>query len=295
MASDFATNPTTTTTYNDVSYAAIITDQVLDALMATVVTPQFLQMHDLSGQASNAVKIPKADKFTAAALSEGTEVANTALTSASVTITAAEIGIQATVTDVLEVSDIPAAHGARLRQLGRALADKVDVDICVLFGGFSTVVGTTGVNLSLQNILDAIYNLELNDADGTGMAVGVLHPRQTADLREAVDAEGGVAYSQIAGPRASELGQASAPGFFGTWMGVPFYQSTNVPENAGPADRLGGMFTSGYALGMAKKWDAKVETMRWPPIRGFVLTATAMYGVGEIEDLAGVEIATDTN
>ena len=104
--------------------------------MAAVVTPQFLAFYDLQGQPSVAIDIPQAVKETAAALTEGTEVTNTALDTNKVTLTAAEIGIQATVTDVLEMSDIPAAHAGRLRILGRAMADKLDVDITVLFGGF---------------------------------------------------------------------------------------------------------------------------------------------------------------
>lgn len=292
MASDFATNPTTTTTYDDVSYTAVITDVVMDALMAAVVTPGFLDFYDISGEASKAVKIPKADKFTAAALTEGTEVTNTALTSASVTITAAEIGIQATVTDVLEVSDIPAAHGARLRQLGRALADKLDVDICALFDGFSNAVGATTVDLTLANILDAIYTLENADSASMGMTVGVLHPRQVGDIRNALDAEAGVAYTSVGGDRASNFA-SGGPGYFGSWFGIPFYQSTNVPTSNMAADRAGGIFISNYALGMAQKWGARVETMRWPSIRGWVLVATQMYGVGEIQDTAGVEVVTD--
>lgn len=293
MASDFATGFTGTTQYDDVSYSAIITDMVLDALMAAVVTPQHLQFHDLAGQASKAVQIPKADKFTAAAVAEGTELTNTALTDASITITASEVGIQATVTDVLEVSDIPAAHGARLRQLGRAMADKLDVDITALYGGFSNVVGATGVDLSIANILDAIFTLENADAASLGQIVGVLHPRQAADIRSAVDADSGQAYAGVAGARGSVLGPAPGPGFFGAWFGIPFWMSTNVPTVNAGADRAGGIFISDYALGLVNKWTARVEAMRWPPIRGIVLTASAMYGVGEIEDLAGVEVATD--
>lgn len=293
MASDFASNYTGTSAYNDVSYSSIITDMVLDALMAAVVTPPLLQHHDLAGEASATVKIPKADKFTAAGVNEGTELTNTALTSASITISAAEVGIQATVTDVLEVSDIPAAHGARLRQLGRAMADKLDVDICALFAGFSNAVGATGVNLSIANILDAIFTLENADAASLGQIVGVLHPRQAADIREAVDADSGQAYSGVAGARGAQLGPAPGPGFFGAWFGIPFYMSTNVPTANLGADRAGGVFIADYALGMVSKWAARVEAMRWPPIRGIVLTASAMYGVGEIEDLAGVEVTTD--
>jgi len=289
MASDFATSETNTTTYNDVSYTAIITDEVLDALMATVVTPALCDFYDLAGEASNGVKIPKADKFTAAAVAEGTELTNTALTSASVTITASEIGIQATITDVLELSDIPAAHGARLRQLGRALGDKLDVDITALLGGFSTVVGSTTVNIALSNLLDAIYNLEVNDASGLGSLVSVLHPRQTADLRTELEAD---AASLYVGKSDTSIMKAQA-GYFGSWFGIDIFQSSNVPTVNAGEDRGGGVFVRDYALGMAQKWAAKVETMRWAPIRGWVLVATAMYGVGEVEDSAGVEVATD--
>lgn len=257
--------------------------------MAVVVTPALLDFYELAGEASTAIKIPKADKFTAAAVAEGTELTNTALTSASVTITSSEIGIQATITDVLELSDIPAAHGARLKQLGRAIGDKMDVDICALFAGFDTSVGSTGVNIALSDLLDAIYNLEVNDAAGLGGLVGVLHPRQTADLRTELEADTSVIYTNTS---PSSITKASA-GYFGSWFGIDIFQTTNVPTANGAADRAGAVFVRDYALGMAHKWSAKIETMRWAPIRGWVLVATAMYGVGEIEDNAGVEVTTD--
>lgn len=289
MASDFATDPTTTTTYDDVSYAAIINDDVYDALMAAVVTPQLLDTFDIMNSPSKAVQVPKADKFTAAAVAEGTETPNTPLTTTKITITASEIGIQATVTDVLEVSDIPAAHGARLRQLGRALGDKMDVDITALFSGFSSSVGTTTVDITLANLLDGIYTLEAADAASLGPLVAVLHPRQTADLRTELEGNNAVIYD---GRSDSDLSKAQA-GYFGSWFGIDIFQSTNVPTANAAADRAGGLFVRNYALGMVKKWDARVETLRWAPIRGFVLVATAMYGVGEVEDSAGVAVITD--
>ncbi len=286
-ATDFESNPTTTTTYNDVSYSAIISEQVKDALMAVVVTPALLDFYDLAGQASKAIKVPKADKFTAGALTEGTEVANTPLTSASVTGTAAEIGIMATVTDVLEVSDIAAAHGARLKQLGRSLGDKIDVDITALFAGFTTSVGTSTVNITLANILDGIYSIEVADAGNLGSLVSVLHPRQTADLRSELEAD---AASLYVGKSDKSI-MASQAGYFGNWFGVDIFQSTNVVTNGGDVE--GALFVRDYALGMVQKWSARVEAMRWPPIRGFVMVATAMYGVFEIEDAAGVDVTTD--
>ena len=288
MASDFATNPTQSPNF-DYQYQALITDEVKDALMATVVTPGLLDYHDLAGDPSVAVKIPKADKFTAATVAEGVELTNTPLTSTSVTLASSEIGIMATITDVLDLSDIPAAHGARLKQLGRAMGDKMDIDICALFQGFSTAVGTSGSALALTNLLDAIYNLEVNDAAGLGSLVGVFHPKQSANLRTELEADASVIYT---GMGKGSLGAASA-GYFGSWFGIDIFQSTNVPSANAGADYGGGVFVRGYALGLVHKWAAKVETMRWAPIRGWVLVATAMYGVGEIEDSAGVNVTTD--
>lgn len=290
-AVDFQVSPSTTTTYNDTVYAAIIADMVLDALMATVVTPPHLRHFDLRNKASKSVDVPKADKFTAAAVAEGTELGNTALTTQKVTGTAAEIGIMATVTDVLEVSDIPAAHGARLRQLGRAIGDKIDVDVTALYQGFSTSVGTTTVDLAIADILSAIYQLEANDAPKP--FVGVFHPVQINDLRVALETNANSPF-QSNGIRAgtNELGPAGN-GYAGTWFGLDLYFSTNVPTVNAAADRAGGIFSRNYALGLVEKWSSKIVPMYWPPIRGWVLVATAMYGVFEIEDSAGVKVVTD--
>lgn len=291
-AHDFELNPTDTTAYNDVIYAAKITDEVLDALMAAVVTPALLRQEDISGFNSKSVSISKADKFTAAAVAEGVESANTALTTSAVSGTASEIAIQATVTDVLELSDIAAAHGARLKQLGRALADKMDVDICALFGGFSVAVGTSGMAATLGDILDAIYNIEVNDAGGLGSLVGVLHPLQVHNLRTELEADSAAIYQNATGnaQTGSQVLAKRAPGYFGEWMGVEFFQSTNVPTDG--TNREGGVFVRDYALAFIKKYSARVEPMRWAPIRGWVLVASAMYGVMEVEDLAGVAFAT---
>lgn len=288
MASDFATTPTGTAQYDDVIYAAKITDEVLKALMANVVSPALLRMEDISDFNSKSVKITKADKFTASSVAEGQESTNTALTTTAVTGTAAEIAIQATVTDVLELSDIPAAHEARLQQLGRALADKMDVDICSLLSGFSNSVGSSGNSAALADIIDAIYNIEVNDASGLGALVGLIHPIQGFNIRTELEADGGAIYQNASGnaQSGSQVLAMKAPGYFGNWMGVDIFQSTNVPTDA--TDRNGGIFVKDYALAMVKKYSARVEPLRWPPIRGWVLVASAMYGVFEVEDNAGV-------
>lgn len=289
---DFTSNPTNTTSYNDTVYAAIINDDILDALQAAVVTPPLLSQFDLSGQPSKAVDIPIADAASAAAVSEGSELSNTQLTTSKVTLTASEVGIMATITDVLDVSSIATSRGAQMRQLGNAMAQKLDVDICALFSGFSNTVGSTGTDLSLANVFDAIYGLESNNAPGPYVAV--LHPRQIADLRTAINAASGAVFTgQGVRAGSNELGTVEDAGYFGTFMNIDFYQSTNVPTANAAADRAGAVFSKDYALGMVKKWSSKTEIMRWAPIRGFVVVVSSMYGVGEIIDGAGQAVVTD--
>jgi hypothetical protein len=168
----------------------------------------------------------------------------------------------ATITDVLDVSSIAATRGAQMRQMGNAVAQKIDVDICALLAGFGTAVGSSGTNLSLANILSAIYTLEL--ANAPGPYVGVLHPVQIADLRTAIeDSSSGIFTGGSVRGGAAEIGTNEDTGYFGSFMGIDWYQSTNVPTANSAADRAGGAFSKNYALGMVQKWPAKTEIMRW--------------------------------
>ena len=282
-------------TYDEVSYAAWITDEVMAALMARIVSVPLLRAESLVGKASKAYKFPKAAKHTAAAVAEGVESANTALTTTAVTITAAEIAFQATVTDVLDLSEIAGASDSRILSIGRALADKIDVDIMALLAGFTASVGTTTVDLSLDNILDGIYTLEAADAASLGSVVFLGHPRQTGDIRQALKSQQSVANIQhsirFGSGETGKLGPA--PGYFGEWFGVDFYNSTNSPSINAGADRSGALFIRDLALGKVTKYDVRVEPMRWAPIRGWVFVGSADYGVGMIEDAAGVEVVSD--
>lgn len=47
-------------------------------------------------------------------------------------------------------------------------------------------MGASGMAAELADILDAIYNIEVNDASGLGALVGVLHPDQSKDIRDDV-------------------------------------------------------------------------------------------------------------
>jgi len=79
--------------------------------------------------------------------------------------------------------------------------------------------------------------------------------------------------------------------------GVPVYQSSLVPvETGGSAagDYACGIFHKD-ALGLAMMQDIRIETQRQAGIRGYDIVGSAIYGVGELYDNAGVRAIFDSS
>jgi hypothetical protein len=156
--------------------------------------------------------------------------------------------------------------------------------------GFSTSVGTTGVNLTEAQFLEAKATLIGRRIKEPYVAL--LHPIQAFDLMADIGTTltVGTGVDMRAG---TNIQTPDATGDFGTWYGVRVLTSSAVPlANAG-ADRAGGMFGSNRAIGMVEKWASRLEMERDISLRAQELAGTAAYGVGELDDLAGVAIVTD--
>ena len=86
-------------------------------------------------------------------------------------------------------------------------------------------------------------------------------------------------------------------GFMGTLGGVPVYQSSLVPLETGSGaagDYACGIFHKD-ALGLAMMQDIRIESQREATKRGFDIVGSAIYGVGELYDAAGVRGIFDSS
>ena len=279
-------NETTLTTANDLVYAALINESVIDYARASIVVASLVRQFSLEGRPGRVLDVPVWGALSASGVNEGTDLSNTALATDKVTLTAGEVGVMITVTDLLAESDILANLDEYARQLGLAVADKVDSDLCVLFAALNggSAVGTSGSDMTDDNFLEALYTLEAANAPKPYHCV--LHPRQWADLREDIVAATGSPYS------ASAAQEIVNSGFTGVLFGVNVYQASNVPTANTGADRAGAMF-SAEALGLVTKWPARTELERDGSLRATEVVVTACYGVGELVDGFGVPIVTD--
>lgn len=282
-------NETTTATLASFKYAEFISANVIDGTYSKVVMPALVRQENIASDPTLVASVPKWPALTAAAVAEATDLTSSAITPTDQTITASEVGIMTVLTDKAQVSSIISRLAEFGQQLGKAVADKIDADLCALLVALNggTAVGTSGTNMTVANLLSAVNTVE--KADAPMPYVCVLHPQQIHDLRTDLAAATGVIYTSVVNERIG----VTENGYQFDLYNIPIYATTNVPTANTAADYAGGLFSRGVALGMALKWGPKTELERNASLRGTEIVATTCYGVGELVDTYGVPIVTD--
>ena len=230
-------------------------------------------------------------------LTEGDELTPTAITPTSVDITPATTGIAAEITDLLAGSTPNSGFEQYFSQMAGVIVEEMDDDtgalLTALNGG--TAVGSTGVDLTLPDILNALVIHQTNQAVGNPFCM--LHPRQAADLGLDVGGftaaqHGAAAAGTVTTRLVDNLGNVGTNGLVGSVAGVPVYVSPRIPTVNAGADRSGAL-ASPDAITIAKKWIAKSEQQRNALGVGTYLVVSSAYGIGETADNWGVPIESD--
>jgi hypothetical protein len=267
--------------------------------------PAIVNLGDKSGLGSTASKVPLVglDGYDVmGAINEGSATSNTAFTDASAVCTVARQALQYQMSDLARGTDSLGItnHQRFAQSLVVSGAMRLQDMLANLVDNFATVVGTTTVDLTLDDYVDATISLDLLSVPGPYLAM--LHPRQYGDFRNALLSAGGAV--QWMDATAQQL-QLNGQGFKGSFLGVDIVQSSKVPTANGGADRAGGMFGRG-ALAYA--------TLTVPPDPFVPAIYSGMFmieferdaayalskivgnmyaGAVEVEDLRGVSIITD--
>jgi hypothetical protein len=239
-------------------------------------------IYNIDAQPGVTVQVPKYPAIAAAGLTEGTDMSSTTVSTSSVSITVGEVGAQVLLTDMAAMgAGNPADELGTV--LGNAIATKMDTDIIAKFDGFSTSLGATTTELTAAYLFQAAATLRANKAPGR--LVGVFHPYQTYALKANLT-------NTFANPNGGDLqNEAMRNGYVGTIAGIDIYESANVAVD-GSGDAKGAIFAP-EAIAVAMKRDFTIEPQRDASNRAWELNATAIYGVGELDDSYGVEMYFD--
>ena len=234
-----------------------------------------------------AVEVPVYSAVSAAAVSEATDLSNTAIDPSSVTITASEVGVMTTLTDLAR-NAAPRNVAADIGRLfGEAIAKKQDQDLIALFDGFSTAVGDGTTAINAAAIFNALSTLRGNALNINECAV-VLHPKIAYDLKANLT-------NTFANANANDLAnEALRSGFVGSLAGMRIFETSNMSNTGTTGDYKGGAFHRD-AIALAEMQGLKIETQRDASLRADEIVATAVYGVGEIHDTYGVELHHDSS
>jgi N4-gp56 family major capsid protein len=233
-----------------------------------------------------AVEVPVYANVSASAVAEATDLSNTAINPTSVTITASEVGVMTTLTDLARNSAPRNVAGDIGKLFGEALARKQDADLIALFDGFATVLGDGTTAISPAVIFNALSTLRANSLPANECAV-VLHPKIAYDLKSGLT-------NTFAGLDTETSNEALRAGFVGTLAGMRIFETSNMSNTGTAGDYKGGAFHKD-ALAIAMMQDVKIETQRDASLRADEIVATSVYGVGEIHDTYGVELWNDSS
>ena len=281
-------NESTSTTLTEL-YTEIVAEALFVASEQSIMRP-LVRNYAVTG-GGKSVEVPIYSAVSAAAVSEASDLSNTAINPTSVTITCSENGIMTTLTD-LGRNAAPRNVAADIGRLfGEAIAKKIDTDLTALFGGFSTTVGSASTAMSAALIFQAVAKLRAAGVPGDGLNA-VIHPQVAFDLKSGLT-------NTFANPNPGVGNEALRSGLVGQIAGVNIFETSNIADSSGnnpgtTGDYKGAVFHSD-ALGLAMMQDLKIETQRDASLRADEIVATAVYGVGELDDSKGCEVEADSS
>ena len=277
-------NETTSSTLSELY--TNITQEAIFTFQETSVMRPLVTLYPLMGSGKVA-EVPVYPAISAAAVNEATDLSNTAVNPTSATITASEIGVMTTLTD-LGASSASRNVGADIGKLfGEAIAKKVDTDLCALFSSFTTNTGgAAGTELTADLLFKA--QAQLRTLSVPAPYYGVFHPKALFNLKKTLTQAG---YSGTA-TAISEIGnEALRNGYIGRIAGIDVFENANLAID-GSDDSVGGVFHPA-SIGLAMKEDFKVETQRDASLRATEIVASIVYGKAVVKESFGVAITTD--
>lgn len=281
-------NETTSSTLSELF--TNITQEAIFTFQETSVMRPLVTTYPISGSGKT-IEVPVYPTISASAVNEASDLSNTAVNPTSATITASEIGVMTTLTDLARDS-ASRNVGADIGKLfGEAIAKKVDTDLAGLLDDFASANDQGGAGTELT--ADLLFKAQaiLRSANVPAPYYAVFHPKATFNLKKTLTQP---AYTtSSSGYAISEIGnEALRNGYIGRIAGIDIFENANIAIDAYD-DSFGGVFHP-QSIGLALKEDFKVETQRDASLRATEIVASITVGSGILKDTYGVTVKVDT-
>lgn len=266
----------TTTTLNDL-LPQIVAEAMFVASERSIMRG-LVKNYTLAGGQGKTVTVPIYPKQTAAALTEGDEIANTAVSTDGATLTVSTVAIRTLVTDLAVASAASNVVADLGRLFGEAIARKIDLDLTARFEQLVAGQGNYTAAIAAADVFKAVAKLKAAGVPTDGM-VCVLHPEIAYDLKAALTTQGNTPFT--AGAYGDVANEAMRMGYVGQLAGIPVFETSNIAgsTNGNPGDIPGAVFHMD-CLGLAMIGDISIETQRRASYLGTDVVGYCHYGQG---------------
>jgi len=279
----------TTTTLNDL-LPEIIQEAMFVASERSIMRGLVKNYTLAPGQGKH-VNVPIYPIQSAAAVTEGDEVTNTAVSTNTAQLTVSPVAIRTLLTDLARTSAASNVVADLGKLFGEALARKMDQDLTALFSSLNAGIGDNSGQITAASIFQMVAKLKASAVPTEGM-VCVIHPEIAYDLKAALTTQGNTPYT--AGAYSDVTNEAMRMGFVGMLSGIPVYETSNI-ANTGTAGDYNGAVFHRDAFGLGMIGDISIETQRRASFLGDDIVCSAYYGTGILQNNYGRYLAFDSS
>jgi len=282
---------------------AVWSDEIVAAYKKNLVVANLMKKMNFKGKKGDTVYFPAPVRGSAAA-----KVVETAVTMQQETGTQITVSIDKhyeysrMIEDLAEVQALSSLRRFYTDDAGYALATRIDTDLLALTSKAQGGSGTTAFNAAVIGGDGSTAYVAASDNETALTDAGIRKIIQTLDDQD-VPMDGRflvippVARNTLLGlARFTEQafvgnGNAISSGNIGNIYGTSVYVSTNCPTTSGSGGaRIAVMAHPEYGV-LVEQTGVRVQTQYKQEYLGTLLTADAIYGVGELRDKSAVAIA----
>jgi len=275
------------TNWNDEFYANLVVASEMAAYENSIAR-QLVSVYDVPLNAGKTVQVPIWGSVSASIITDEADATLSQTTSTSANIDLTEHVVYRQITNMLQDS----AYGNVMADLGEAsgmaIAESLDTQVFSKFANFSSDLGSTSTELTVDMLLRAGATLRARKL--TGPFVAVVHPQCAYNLKKQLT------YSaQTNIPTLSGVGEGVLSSFYiGGVAGIQVLESSLVAADStgGATAFVNGVFARS-ALGHAMRGGIDLKTLYLPKSRATDMVMTAVAGAAVLQSTHGIKLTAE--
>jgi len=173
---------------------------------------------------------------------------------------------------------------------------KINDDFVALATGFSNSIGSNATNFTVSNLVTMTTTWRAQTASTQEMPILFAHGDQFRDLNNDAISNGAAIFGNTMGVQLVDAVGSTNQGQLAVFNGVRLVSTDDMPvgDTTGWTGMLLATGENDAAIALAINQDIMVEISHLPERLGYYVIASVDYGIGEVNDTAGLGVISRT-